>query len=620
LGLAGFYRKFVKHFAILARPLTNLLKKHALFIWTVEHQSAFAALQQALCSAPVLGIPDFSKPFAIETDACQHGVGAVLMQAGHPLAYVSKPLGIKTQGLSTYEKEYLAILVAVEKWRSYLQLAEFEIHTDQQALVHLNDQRLHTVWQQKVFTKLLGLRYKVVYKKGGDNGVADALSRRQHPPSDCFALSVATPTWCYELQNGYHADPQATKLLTTLAANPTAVPHFTLVDGLLRFKNRLWIGNNTNLQRQLIEQMHNSPIGGHSGIPATVKRLQSLFAWPQLKKQVAAFVKSCPTCQQAKPERVKYPGLLRPLETPTSAWQVISLDFVEGLPLSHGYDCILVVVDLFSKYSNYVPLKHPFTALTVAKLFMVHIYRLHGLPTAIVSDRNKIFTSHLWRELFRLAGVELRMSSAYHPQSDGQTERVNQCMETFLRCFANAAPNKWFDFLHLAEYWYNTTWHSSLQQSPFQVLYGQSPRQLGIDSSAACSVTSLAEWMQQKAAMQSLIQQHLARARNRMKLQADKKRTERSFPLGAWVYVKLQPYVQTSLAPRANQKLAYRFFGPYKIEEKIGSVAYKLQLPPESTIHPVFHVSQLKGVIPTTHSASPLPVAFDGLQVPERIL
>ena len=126
--------------------------------------------------------------------------------------------------------------------------------------------------------------------------------------------------------------------------------------------------------------------------------------------------------------------------------------------------------------------------------------------------------------------------------------------------------------------------------------------------------------MQQKAAMQSLIQQHLARARNRMKLQADKKRTERSFPLGAWVYVKLQPYVQTSLAPRANQKLAYRFFGPYKIEEKIGSVAYKLQLPPESTIHPVFHVSQLKGVIPTTHSASPLPVAFAGLQVPERIL
>jgi transposase InsO family protein len=118
---------------------------------------------------------------------------------------------------------------------------------------------------------------------------------------------------------------------------------------------------------------------------------------------------------------------------------------VEGLPLSNGYNCILVVVDLFSKYSHFVALKHPFTALSVAKLFMKHIYRLHGLPTAIMSDRDRIFTSQLWRELFALAGVELRISFAYHPQSDGQTERVNQCMETFLCCFANAVPTKWFD-------------------------------------------------------------------------------------------------------------------------------------------------------------------------------
>lgn len=184
--MAGFYRKFVKHFAILARPLTDLLKKHSLFVWTAAHQEWFQALKQALCSALVLGIPDFSKPFAIETDACHNGVGAVLLQAGHPLAYVSKPLGVKTQGLSTYEKEYLAILVAVEKWRSYLQLAEFEIHTDQKALIHLNDQRLHIVWQQKVFTKLLGLRYRVVYKRGTDNSAADALSRRQHREEVCY--------------------------------------------------------------------------------------------------------------------------------------------------------------------------------------------------------------------------------------------------------------------------------------------------------------------------------------------------------------------------------------------------------------------------------------------------
>lgn len=163
-------------------------------------------------------------------------------------------------------------------------------------------------------------------------------------------------------------------------------------------------------------------MGGHSGIPATVKRLQQLFAWPGLKKHVDQFVRSCPTCQQAKVECVKYPGLLQPLETPIAAWQVISLDFVEGLPQSHGFDCVMVVVDLFSKYSHFIGLKHPFTALSVAKQYMLHVYKLHGLPLAMVSNRDRIFTSQLWKELFNLAGVELRMSSAYHPQSNGQTE------------------------------------------------------------------------------------------------------------------------------------------------------------------------------------------------------
>lgn len=157
LGLAGYYRKFVKHFALITKPLTQLLKKGQLFIWTSEHEESFVALKQALCSAPVLALPDFTKTFCIETDACKTGVGAVLLQDGHPLAFMSKALGPKTQGLSTYEKEYLAILVAVEQWRPYLLHAEFVIFTDQKSLVHLNDQRLHTHWQQRVFTKLLGL-------------------------------------------------------------------------------------------------------------------------------------------------------------------------------------------------------------------------------------------------------------------------------------------------------------------------------------------------------------------------------------------------------------------------------------------------------------------------------
>jgi ribonuclease HI len=165
LGLAGYYRKFVKHFGIISKPLTELLKKGAIFTWMQDHQVAFQTLKSALSSAPVLALPNFHLPFCIETDASGIGIGAVLLQKGHPLAYMSKALGPRTQGLSTYEKKYLAILAAIEQWRHYLQFREFHIYTDQKSLIQLFEQRLHTVWQQKVFTKLLGLQYKIIYKK-----------------------------------------------------------------------------------------------------------------------------------------------------------------------------------------------------------------------------------------------------------------------------------------------------------------------------------------------------------------------------------------------------------------------------------------------------------------------
>ena len=361
-------------------------------------------------------------------------------------------------------------------------------------------------------------------------------------------------------------------------------------------------------------------MGGHSGIPVTYQRIKRLFAWAGLKTSVQQFIHSCATCQQAKPDRSKYPGLLQPLEVPTMAWQSVSMDFIEGLPASGGKNCILVIVDRFSKYSHFIPLAHPFTAITVAKAFLNTVYRLHGLPTSIVSDRDRVFTSRLWQELFRLFGVTLKMSSAYHPQTDGQTERVNQCLETFLRCFVSASPSKWIDWIYLAEYWYNTSWHSSLGHSPFYILYGHNPRHFGLTAADVVPSVSLDEWLANKSLMTNLIQQHLARAQKRMKTQADKGRSERQFAVGDWVYLKLQPYVQASLAPRSNQKLAFKFFGPFQVISRIGAVAYKLQLPSSSTIHPIFHVSQLKAAIPADHSVSSLPQALEGHQIPVKVL
>jgi hypothetical protein len=297
------------------------------------------------------------------------------------------------------------------------------------------------------------------------------------------------------------------------------------------------------------------------------------------------------------------------------------MDFVNDLPMSGQYNCVLVVVDYFTKYAHFIPLHHPFTAAIVAKAFMKEVYRLHGMPGVIVSDRDRIFTSNLWRELFKLSGVELHMSSSYHPQSDGQTERLNQTMETFLRCFANACPSKWCQWLHLAEFWYKNCHHSAIGRSPFQALYAYEPKHFGIYPEEVVSVPELSVWFQDRQVMHALIKQHLSRAQLRMKKQLDKHRSERQFEIGDKVFVKLQPYVQSSLAPRSNQQLAFKFFGSYKVLSRLGSVAYKLALPPSSSIHLVFHVSQLKKCNTEVCQVSPsLPSDVDLPRVPERVL
>jgi transposase InsO family protein len=206
----------------------------------------------------------------------------------------------------------------------------------------------------------------------------------------------------------------------------------------------VWLGNNTTLQLKNIAALHDSALGGHSGFPVTYRRIKQLFYWKGMKKDIHAYVQTCNICQQAKPDRTSYPGLLAPLPVPPHAWHSISMDFIEGLPKSGTMDCILVVVDRFSKYGHFLAMAHPFSAAKVAKLFLDNVYKLHGMPDNIVSDRDRVFTSLFWQQLFTLSGTQLCMSSAYHPQSDGQTERVNQCIETYLRCFVHACPSKWY--------------------------------------------------------------------------------------------------------------------------------------------------------------------------------
>lgn len=192
-----------------------------------------------------------------------------------------------------------------------------------------------------------------------------------------------------------------------------------------------------------------------------------------MKSDVREYVNQCDTCQRIKSDSRKPSGMLQPLPIPEHIWEDVTMDFIEGLPTSNGYNGILVVVDRLSKYGHFIPLVHPYTAKSIARLFVEYVIKLHGVPRSIVTDRDRIFISNFWKEFFKMQDTRLAMGSAYHPQTDGQTEVTNRTLEQYLRCFVHQNPKRWEEFIPWAEYWYNTTYHASTKCTPFEIVYGR---------------------------------------------------------------------------------------------------------------------------------------------------
>jgi transposase InsO family protein len=345
-------------------------------------------------------------------------------------------------------------------------------------------------------------------------------------------------------------------------------------------------------------ELHTSPVGGHSGFLKTYHRVKKDFFWDGLKTDVQRFVAECLVCQQNKVETIKTPGLLQPLSIPSQRWEEVSMDFITGLPKSKGKSVIMVIVDRLTKYAHFCALSHPFKASTVATAFMETVQKLHGSPKIIVSDRDPIFTGHFWTELFSCLGTQLAHSSSYHPQSDGQTEIVNKCLEGYLRFFVSDKQTQWFKWLPLAEWWYNTSFHTATKMTPFMALYGYHPPSITSSLKEKSKVQAVEDHIENQQQVLQILKDNLTMAQNRMKQQADQHRSERSFEVGDWVFLRLQPYKQMSLKQaKKDNKLSPKYYGPYKVLQKIGTMAYKLELPASSRVHLVFHVSCLKKVI-----------------------
>jgi len=586
-GLASFYRRFVKDFSTLAAPLNELVKKNVSFKWGEKQEKAFQTLKQRLVSAPILALPNFYKSFEIECDASGIGIGAVLLQEGHPIAYFSEKLSGTALNYSTYDKELYALVRALKTWQHYLFPKEFVIHSDHESLKYLKAQgklnKRHAKWVEF----LEQFPYVIKYKKGKGNVVADALSRRH-----ALLSMVETKLLGFKVLKGlYEDDKEFGQRYKECEKMPK--DEYYRFEGFLFRANRLCVPQ-SSIRELLVKEAHRGGLMGHFGVHKTYDILHEHFYWVNMKKDVAKLCESCIECRQAK-SKVLPQGLYTPLPVPEHPWVALSMDFVLGLPKSSaGRDSILVVVDRFSKMAHFIPCKKANDASHVADLVFREIIRIHGMPRSIVSDRDSKFLSHFWRSLWGRLGTKLLFSTTCHPQTDGQTEVVNRTLGTMLRAVLKHNLKRWEACLPHIEFAYNRAVHSSTNHSPFEVVYGFNPLSpLDLLPVPNISMFKLTDGQAKADFVRKLhekVKDQITKKNESYAKQANKGRRKVVFQPGDWVWVHMR---KERFPEQRKSKLLPRGNGPFQVLERINDNAYKIQMPGEYNVSPTFNVADL---------------------------
>ena len=366
-------------------------------------------------------------------------------------------------------------------------------------------------------------------------------------------------------------------------------------EGWLRRDGRLCVPDIEELISEVLHECHRSRMTIHPGGNKMYNDMKRIFYWPKMKRHVSEFIAKCMTCQRVKAEQKKPSGLLLPLDIPQWKWEDISMDFVDGLPRSRrGNESIWVIVDRLTKSAHFIPIKASRTAMTLASIYVKEVVRLHGIPKSIVSDRDPLFTSRFWQSLQMALGTELNLSTAYHPQTDGQTERVNRVLEDLLRACIIDFGGSWEDHLPLVEFAYNNSFQSSIGMAPFEALYGRPCKSPSCWSETTDRLILGPDMIRETSEKVDLIRKRMKTSQDRQKSYADKRRTDLEFSVGDLVFVKISPLKNVVRFGKSG-KLAPRFVGPFSILERIGRLAYRVDLPEKMAgVHNVFHVSHLR--------------------------
>ena len=591
LGFFNYYRKFVKEFSKIAAPLSNLTKKEVSFNFDADCKMAFKELQHRLTTAPILAIYDPERQALLETDASDFAIGACLTQKDdegriRTIAYYSRKMTGPELNYDIHDKELLAIVEAFREWRVYLEgtTTPVQVYTDHKNLLYWTTTKVLNRRQVRWSETLASCNFQIHHVRGTENGRADALSRR----SD-YAKNMETNSTSLLKVDGnvLTYDKPRTEQLCALVQEPTETQKL-----------------------EIIRMHHDDPTAGHAGIDKTIELITRNYLWKGLRNNVKDYIAACDTCHKSKHTRHRPYGLLQPLKPPTIPWASVTMDFIGPLPLSAEpltgvrYDSILVLVDRLTKYCYFVPTLTTATAEDMAFIFMKTIVSRHGVPQELITDRDKLFTSQFWQSFTDLLGIHHKLSTSFHPQTDGQTERMNQTLEQYLRCYLNYEQDNWVKLLPLAQLAVNNR-KTSTGISPFYANHGIHPdlqrnaRGLKpIAEKARREITEITKLHQAISEDMEFINKKMAKFANRKRVEGP--------PLqeGEMVYISTKN-IKTK---RPSKKLDHTRIGPYRILEKRSTTVCKLDLPKSMRIHPVFHISLLE---PAPKNAQPGPVEIE---------